>query len=44
MSGAEVWMFTRIKVVPQIIKKAINSCNENNLQLAGIYMHQLLVK
>ena len=39
MSGAEVWMFTRIKVVPQIIK-AINFCNENNLQLAGIYMHQ----
>lgn len=39
MSGAEVWMFTRIKVVPQIIK-AINFCNENNLEIEGVYLHQ----
>lgn len=39
MSGAEVWMFTRIKVVPQIIE-AINFCKTNNLNIGGIYIHQ----
>lgn len=39
MSGAEVWMFTRIKVVPQIIE-AINHCKKNNLNINGIYIHQ----
>ncbi len=39
MSGAEVWMFTRIKVVPQIIA-AIEFCKENNLNIGGIYIHQ----
>ncbi len=39
MAGAEVWMFTRIKVVPQIIK-AIDHCKKNNLHINGIYIHQ----
>jgi 3-oxoacyl-[acyl-carrier-protein] synthase-3 len=39
MAGAEVWMFTRIKVVPQIIK-AIEHCKQNNLHINGIYIHQ----
>lgn len=39
MSGAEVWMFTRIKVVPQILE-AINHCKKNNLDINGIYIHQ----
>lgn len=39
MSGAEVWMFTRIKVVPQIIE-AINYCKQHNLNIGGIYIHQ----
>ncbi len=39
MSGAEVWMFTRIKVVPQIMA-AVNFCKENNLDINGIYIHQ----
>ena len=39
MSGAEVWMFTRIKVVPQILK-AVNYCKDNNLKIGGIYIHQ----
>jgi 3-oxoacyl-[acyl-carrier-protein] synthase III len=32
-------MFTRIKVVPQIIK-AIEHCKQNNLHINGIYIHQ----
>ncbi|OFW79992.1 MAG: hypothetical protein A2887_06730 [Alphaproteobacteria bacterium RIFCSPLOWO2_01_FULL_40_26] len=39
MSGAEIWMFTRIKVVPQIVE-AINFCKNNNLKINGIYIHQ----
>jgi len=39
MAGAEVWMFTRIKVVPQILE-AVNYCKENNLNIGGIYIHQ----
>jgi 3-oxoacyl-[acyl-carrier-protein] synthase-3 len=39
MSGAEVWMFTRIKVVPQILE-AIDYCKNNNLNIKGIYIHQ----
>ncbi|NCA29014.1 MAG: hypothetical protein EBS92_07090 [Proteobacteria bacterium] len=39
MAGAEVWMFTRIKVVPQIIE-AISFCKKNNLNINGIYIHQ----
>ena len=39
MSGAEVWMFTRIKVVPQILE-AVNYCKDNSLNIKGIYIHQ----
>ena len=39
MSGAELWMFTRLKVVPQICK-AIEFCKMKKLNLEGIYMHQ----
>ena len=39
MSGAQIWMFTRLKVVPQI-QKAIDYCHENKLKLKGIYIHQ----
>jgi 3-oxoacyl-[acyl-carrier-protein] synthase-3 len=39
MSGAEVWMFTRVKVVPQILE-AVEFCKTNNLNIKGIYIHQ----
>ena len=39
MSGAELWMFTKLKVVPQI-QKAIDFCVENKLKLNGVYLHQ----
>ncbi len=39
MSGADIWMFTRIEVVPQIMK-AIEFCERNKKKLCGIYMHQ----
>ena len=39
MSGVELWMFTRLHVVPQI-KKAIEFCHLNKLKLEGVYMHQ----
>lgn len=39
MSGAEVWMFTKIKVLPQIIK-AIKYCKQKKYEISGIYMHQ----
>ena len=39
MSGAEVWMFTRNKVVPEI-KEAIQFCLDNGLEIEGLYLHQ----
>lgn len=39
MSGAEIWMFTRSVVVPQI-KKAVAFCDENGLDISGVYIHQ----
>lgn len=39
MSGAEIWMFTQMKVVPQIME-AVNFCKNNNLNINGIYIHQ----
>jgi len=39
MSGAEVWMFTKLKVVPQIIE-AITFCKSNKLNIGDIYIHQ----
>tara|TARA_Y100001970_G_C14250975_1_gene871862 strand:- start:1523 stop:2428 length:906 start_codon:yes stop_codon:yes gene_type:complete len=39
MSGPEIWMFTRIKVIPQI-KSAINYCEDNKLSISSIYIHQ----
>ncbi len=39
MSGAEIWMFTRLQVVPQI-QKAIQYCEENDLKIGGVYLHQ----
>ena len=39
MSGAELWMFTQLKVVPQI-QIAIDFCVENKLKLNGVYLHQ----
>ena len=39
MSGAEIWMFTRLQVVPQI-QKAIQYCEDNDLKIAGVYLHQ----
>jgi len=39
MAGAEVWMFTRLNVVPQI-KKAIEFCAKNKLEIGNIYIHQ----
>tara|TARA_B100000780_G_C21126107_1_gene456976 strand:+ start:3240 stop:4145 length:906 start_codon:yes stop_codon:yes gene_type:complete len=39
MSGAEIWMFTKSLVVPEI-KKAIQFCLDRDLQITGFYMHQ----
>ena len=39
MSGAEVWLFTRREVVPQI-NKAIAFANDKNLTIKGVYLHQ----
>ena len=39
MSGAEIWLFTRKVVVPQI-HKAIKFCKDNSIQIGGIYIHQ----
>jgi 3-oxoacyl-[acyl-carrier-protein] synthase-3 len=39
MSGAEIWLFTRKVVVPQI-HEAIKFCEENSIPIGGIYMHQ----
>jgi 3-oxoacyl-[acyl-carrier-protein] synthase-3 len=39
MSGGEIWLFTRKVVVPQI-QKAIKYCENNNIKIGGIYMHQ----
>lgn len=39
MSGSEIWLFTRKKVVPQI-EGAIMFCLKNNLNIEAIYIHQ----
>ncbi len=39
MDGAKVWMFTTTRVVPQI-KKTIQYCSENQLDIEYIYLHQ----
>ncbi len=39
MSGSEIWIFTLRKVVPQI-KKSIEYCERNSLNISGIYIHQ----
>jgi len=39
MSGSEIWIFTRKRVVPQI-NNAIKYCNDNLLNISGIYIHQ----
>lgn len=35
MAGAQIWVFTRLKVVPQIVK-AIEFCKKNELSISGI--------
>jgi 3-oxoacyl-[acyl-carrier-protein] synthase III len=39
MSGADIWLFTKREVVPQI-NKAIEYCKNNQLRLKGVYIHQ----
>ena len=39
MSGAEIWLFTRKVVVPQI-QEAIKYCEEKSIPIGGIYIHQ----
>ena len=39
MSGTEVWMFTKLKVLPQIIE-ALKFCQTANLSISNIYIHQ----
>ena len=39
MSGAEIWLFTRKVVVPQI-QEAIKFCEDNSIPIGGIYIHQ----
>tara|TARA_B110000977_G_C11060799_1_gene485899 strand:+ start:1470 stop:2369 length:900 start_codon:yes stop_codon:yes gene_type:complete len=39
MSGAEIWLFTRKVVVPQI-HEAIKYCKEKSIPIGGIYIHQ----
>jgi 3-oxoacyl-[acyl-carrier-protein] synthase-3 len=39
MAGAEVWLFTRREVVPQV-NKAISYAKENDLIIKGVYLHQ----
>ena len=39
MSGGEIWLFTRKVVVPQI-QRAIKYCEDNSIEIGGIYMHQ----
>ena len=39
MSGAEIWLFTRKVVVPQI-HEAIKFCENNSIPIGGIYIHQ----
>lgn len=39
MSGAEVWMFTKLNVVPQIIK-AIEYCQQKSISIDNVYIHQ----
>jgi 3-oxoacyl-[acyl-carrier-protein] synthase III len=39
MSGAEIWLFTRKVVVPQI-QKAIEFCEQKDIPIGGIYIHQ----
>lgn len=39
MSGAEIWLFTRKVVVPQI-HEAIKYCEGKSIPIGGIYIHQ----
>lgn len=39
MAGADIWLFTKREVVPQI-NKAIEFCVKNNHRIKGLYMHQ----
>lgn len=39
MAGAELWMFTRLVVVPQI-KNALAFCTDQKLRLKNLYLHQ----
>ena len=39
MSGADIWLFTKREVVPQI-NKAVEYCKNNQLKLKGVYIHQ----
>jgi 3-oxoacyl-[acyl-carrier-protein] synthase-3 len=39
MAGADIWLFTKREVVPQI-DKAIKFCEKNNHTIKGLYMHQ----
>tara|TARA_B100000780_G_scaffold274318_1_gene239152 strand:- start:1043 stop:1948 length:906 start_codon:yes stop_codon:yes gene_type:complete len=39
MSGAEVWLFTKREVVPQI-NKAIKFSDDNGFIIKGVYLHQ----
>lgn len=39
MAGADIWLFTKREVVPQI-NKAVEFCNTNDLKLKGVYIHQ----
>lgn len=39
MSGADIWLFTKREVVPQI-NQAIEYCSNNQLKIKGVYIHQ----
>lgn len=39
MAGADIWLFTKREVVPQI-NKAIDFCIKKNLNIKGVYIHQ----
>jgi 3-oxoacyl-[acyl-carrier-protein] synthase-3 len=39
MAGADIWLFTKREVVPQI-NKAVDYCEKNKLKIKGVYIHQ----
>jgi 3-oxoacyl-[acyl-carrier-protein] synthase-3 len=39
MAGADIWLFTKREVVPQI-NQAIEYCSNNQLKIKGVYIHQ----